>query len=147
MAVAWFRNPKLDRSVPLIDRHTVDERTFGVTRATKHPAYVFSVNKNACLIHRIADVELHWYALVDIKWMGRLLQPAAIARTVCGTHFSLRGERSRTCHVPNADALRCGPCHGEPRTFRRARQHGRVSADGVTREAAHVRLGCIVKGY
>ncbi len=145
MAVAWFKNPVIDESVALVSRQGINEHTFGVTRATRYPAYVYSVNRNACLMHRVAAVEIQHYAIVSKdhggSHLGRLKQPAMIARTVCGMSFSLRGERSRTCAVPLPDAVLCGRCHGQPATFRRD------ATSTPDKKAARVKLGCKVAGY
>lgn len=145
MAVAWRRNPVLDTSVPLIDRSSVNDRTFGVTVTRRHPAYVYSVNGNACLMHKVRDVEIQWYALVDGgSALGRLRQPAMIAHTVCGNSRLLIPERTRTCHIPLPGAVLCGRCHGEPATFGK---HGTGTKAGMKRAEANVKLGCIVNGY
>lgn len=140
MAVAWFRNPVLEEGAPVIDRSAVNERTFGVAESKRHPAYVYSVNKNACLMHKIIRVTIHFYAIVGMHKLGRLKQPAMIAHTACGCSWSLRPERSRTCHVPLPDSVLCGRCHGKGPTFRR-------SGDGRKRREAAVKLGCVVAGY
>lgn len=143
MAVAWFRNPVLDLSAPVIDRSAVNDRTFGVSTAARHPAYVYSINRNAGLMHKVRDVEIQWYALIGGgHQMGRLKQPAMIAHTVCGCARLLIPKRSRTCAVPLPGSLLCGRCHGEPATFGK---HG--AAKDVKRAEAHVKLGCIVAGY
>lgn len=145
MAVAWFRNPVLDHTVPVIDRDSVNDRTFGVAKAMRHPAYVYSINRNSCLMHKVRDVELHWYALIDGgSRLGRLKQPAMIARTVCGCSRSLTPDRSRTCHIPLPGSLLCGRCHGEPATFGK---HGKGTKERIPRSEAHVKLGCVVAGY
>lgn len=145
MAVAWFRNPVLEPDAPMIDRDSVDDRTFGVTKAQRHPAYVYSINKNACLMHKVREVELQWYALIGAgHQMGRLKQPAAIAHTVCGVSRALMPERSRTCAVPLSGSVLCGRCHGEPATFGK---HGNGTKAGLKRAEANVRLGCAVAGY
>ena len=145
MAVAWFRNPVLDESVEPIDRDSVNDRTFGVTTTKRHPAYVYSINKNACLMHKVRDVEIQWYALLGNGGrMGRLKQPAMIAHTVCGCSRALLPEKTRTCHIPEPDAVLCGRCHGEPATFGK---HGAGTKAGVKRAEASVKLGCIVNGY
>ena len=142
MAVAWFRHPVLDESADVIDRDSVNDRTFGVTRAKRHPAYVHSVNRNACLMHKVAYVEIQHYALIaGGHKMGRLKQPAMMAHTVCGYCFSLTPERSRTCAVPLPNAVLCGRCHGQLPTFRRD-----VTSTAAKREA-RVKLGCEVAGY
>lgn len=144
MAVAWFINPILDESAPVIDRDSVHERTFGVSKARRHPAYVYSTNKNACLMHKIASVTIHWYAIVGMSRLGRLKQPAMIAQTVCSMNFALTAERTRTCTIPEPDAVLCGRCHGEPHTFGK---HGRGTKNGWDKRAARVKLGCEVAGY
>lgn len=145
MAVAWFRNPVLDHSAPLIDRDSVNDRTFGITETRRHPAYVYSINKNACLMHKVSYVEIHWHAFVaGGSKLGRLKQPAMIAHTVCGGFRALTPDRSRTCHIPLPGSMLCGRCHGEPATFGK---HGKGTKARIKRADAHVSLGCIVKGY
>lgn len=145
MAVAWFRNPVLDESAPLIDRDSVNDRTFGVTQSKRHPAYVYSINGNATLMHKVASVTIQWYAYVGSgSMLGRLKQPAMIAQTICGMSKSLTPERSRTCAVPLPDSVLCGRCHGEEPTFK---GHRKTTTSGVTKQEAHVRLGCVVAGY
>ncbi len=146
MAVAWYRNPVLDESSPLIDRDSVDERTFGRTTTKRHPAYVYSINKNSCLLHKIESVEIHWHAMIGMNKLGRLKQPAMIATTVCGSHRALTPDRSRTCHVPLPGAELCQRCHGDGTTFPK-KANGRSKITGRTRAEAHVTLGCIVNGY
>ncbi len=142
MAVAWFRNPVLDESADVVDRDWSKDATLGVTKATRHPKYVFSTNKSACLMHLVAEMEIQHYALIagGSKY-GRLKQPAMIARSVCSYNFLLTNGRARTCTVPKADAVLCGACHGQPRPFRRG---GKSTAEKV---AARVKLGCEVAGY
>jgi hypothetical protein len=146
MAVAWFRNPVLDESAEVIDRDTVNERTFGVTTTRRHPAYVYSINRNAALMHKIRDVEIQWYALLGSSGshLGRLKQPAMIAHTVCGMSKALLPEKTRTCKVPEPDSVLCGRCHGEPATFGK---HGAGTKAGLKRSEAYVKLGCIEAGY
>ncbi len=144
MAVAWFRNPQLDEAVELIDRDAVNERTFGKSETRRHPAYVYSINKNACLMHRIVRVEIQWYAFVDMHRLGRLKQPAMIAITACQCSRPLLATRTRTCAVPLRGSILCGRCHGEPATFGR---HGKGTLAGLKRSEAHVQLGCEVNGY
>jgi hypothetical protein len=145
MAVAWFMNPVLDDTAEVIDRDSVNERTFGVSRAQRHPAYVYSIHGNACLMHKVRDVEIQWYALIDGGHrMGRLKQPAMIAHTICNMSKPLDPKRTRTCAVPEPDSVLCGVCHGEPATFGK---HGAGTKAGFKRAEAHVKLGCIVAGY
>ena len=76
--------------------------------------------------------------------MGRLKQPAMRAHTMCGYSFALTPNRSRTCHVPLPGAVLCGRCHGEPATYAGRRKR---TKDGLTKQEAHVKLGCVVNGY
>lgn len=142
MAVAWFRNPVLDESAPIIDRDAVNERVFGKTIAKRHPAYVYSIRGASGLMHRVARVTIDHYAIVTMHKLGRLKAPAMIAECVCGMSFPLLPSCSRTCTVPDPTALLCGRCHGQPATFGR---HCR--GRGISRQEAHVRLGCVVNGY
>lgn len=146
MAVAWFRNPDLDNSAPVIDRESVNDRTFGVTKSKRHPAYVYSINKNAVLMHKVDHVEIHFYAVIGPcgSRLGRLKQPAMIARLVCGDFRALTPEKTRTCHVPEPDSILCGACHGQPRPFGK---DGWARKSGVKKSEAHVKLGCVVNGY
>lgn len=144
MAVSWFRNPVLDESADVIDRDSVNERTFGVTVAKRHPAYVYSINKNAALMHKVRDVEIQHYATVSMNVLGRLKVPAMIAHTVCGMSRALTPDRSRTCTVPEPGSVLCGRCHGEPATFGK---HGRAIREGIRRQDANAALGCVVNGY
>ncbi len=144
MAVAWFMNPQLDESAPLIDRDAVNERTFGRSTARRHPAYVYSINRNSCLMHKIVKVEIHWYAFVNMGHLGRLKRPAMIATTACGCSRPLLAERTRTCAIPLPGSILCGRCHGEPATFGK---HGKGTLTGLKRAEAHVQLGCEVNGY
>lgn len=144
MAVAWFRNPVLDQSAPLVDRDSVNERTFGKTTTRRHPAYVYSINKNATLMHKVRDVEIQFYAFLGMNKLGRLKQPAMIAHTVCGCSRPLTPDRTRTCHIPFPDAVLCGRCHGEPASFGK---HGDATKAGIKKAVAHVKLGCVVNGY
>lgn len=144
MAVAWYLNPVLDEHAPVIDRDSVNERTFGKGVTKRHPKYVYSVNANACLMHKVASVQIEYYAIVGMSKLGRLKQPAMIAQTVCGMSKPLTPQRSRTCAVPLTDSVLCGRCHGEPATFGK---HGSGTKQGLSRHIAGVRLGCVVAGY
>lgn len=137
-----------DENAPLIDgrpdlpcygdRH-------GVTRAKKWPPYVFSVRRPSALVHRVAYVDMHWYRVArGGNALARLKRPVLIASTPCGMSFRLQGENSRTCVVPASDALLCGRCHGRAATF--SRKPG-AEPPPMTREEAHVKLGCAVLGY
>lgn len=117
---------------------------FGVTRAKKFPPYVFSVNANAALIHKIAYVELHWWEASSIKSSGDCLKkrhkPMMIAITVCGVHKFLEVAKTRTCIIPRPDAIRCGRCHGFAAPFGK---DGWAKQAGIKRTEAYVKLGCV----
>lgn len=142
MAVAWFRNPLLAEGAELIERDAVNERTFGVSKARSGPAYVFSINKSAGLMHKVDGVTIQWYAIVNITTLGRLKRPAMIAHTICGMNFPLEADRTRTCRIPEPGAILCGRCHGEPASFGKRGAHR-----GMKRSEAHVKLACIENGY
>lgn len=145
MGVAWFRNPVLDETAEIVDRDAVNDRTFGVSTTKRHPAYVYSIGGNACLMHKVRDVEIQWYAYIGRgEKMGRLKQPAMIAHTICGMSKALLPNRTRTCHIPLPDSVLCGVCHGEPATFGK---NGKGTKAGLKRREAHVTLGCEVNGY
>lgn len=119
---------------------------FGITRAKKHPPYVFSIRGLSCLVHRVLSVELHWYRVVGSGHsLMKQKRPLMIANTACGAFFRLDPRVSRTCRVPNPEALLCGRCHGLGATF--PGRHRMMTDDGITRQAAHVKLGCVVQGY
>ena len=120
---------------------------FGVTVAKKHPPYVFSINANAALVHKIRSVELRWWKVGGVRGecLVRLHRPRLIANTLCGTFFFLNGAKSRTCQIPSPEALLCGRCHGVGAIFDRVTC--RTKDGTLTRSDAHVKLGCMVAGY
>lgn len=124
-------------------RPDFQDHDFGVTSAKKFPPYVFSVSKNAALIHKVVSVEMRWYA-PNYHNLVRLKRPRMIANTACGEFRFLSGDKTRTCLVPAPDALLCGRCHGEVATFGKK---GKATQLGITRQQANVKLGCVVKGY
>lgn len=135
----------VDNNVAPIPRHSVDERTFGVTLVKRFPPYVFSINGNALLIHKIARVECHWWKIGGHgHTLIKALRPRMIAKTVCQQTKFLDSDRARTCRIPEPSAVLCGVCHGDPATFGK---HGRGRREGISKEWAHVQLGCVVKGY
>jgi len=116
---------------------------WGKTRAKKHPPYVFSVVSSAALVHKIAWIDLWWWELIDGgNRMARVNKPKATAHSVCGYTFFLEAAKTRTCIVPNPDALMCGRCHGELPPLGR-NGHARH----IPRAELHVKLGCVVNGY
>jgi hypothetical protein len=119
---------------------------FGVTRAKKHPPYIYSISANSALIHKIAYVEMHWWQASSIKSSGdclrRLHKPRLIARTVCGMNKFMTADRSRTCTIPRPDAVRCGKCHGFDAPFGK---EGWATKAGVKKSEAYVKLGCVAE--
>jgi len=93
---------------------------FGVTHAKHALPYVHSTWRNACLVHKVADVRMRWY---DAKgsWLQRRDTPSVIAETVCGQFVFLgtdnRRLRGKMCKIPDPNAVLCGRCHGELPTF------------------------------
>lgn len=121
------------------------DRRFGVVRAKKHPPYVFSVNANAVLVHKVAYVDMWWWK-VDRggNQLRKLSRPVLIATSVCNYSFRLSGHKNRTCLIPSPDAVLCGRCHGEPASFG---PNGRATKAKIKKPEAHVKLGCVVKAY
>ena len=121
---------------------------FGVTEAKKYPPFVFSVRGASCLVHKVVSVEMHWYRVGTINHGGdclvKMKRPVMFAQTACSVSFRLEGSRTRTCHIPNPDALLCGRCHGDVATFGK---NGAGTKAGIKRQEAHVKLGCVVMGY
>jgi hypothetical protein len=119
---------------------------FGVTRAKSHPPFVFGIRGVSCLVHRVAYVDLHWWRIGGPggSSLVKLKKPLAIATCVCAQHFRLESDICRTCRLPDPKALLCGRCHGEIPPFGR---HGAATKAGITRQEAHVKLGCAVQGY
>lgn len=145
MAVVLDHPVDDEHAAPIHGRPDFAQRRFGVTIATKHPPFVFGIRGVSCLVHKILRVDLHWWrvsrggdALVKLK------RPVMIAHTCCAQSFRLEDRISRTCMVPKPDALLCGRCHGEGATFPK---RGPAKQSGLTRQEAHVKLGCIVNGY
>lgn len=120
---------------------------FGHTFAKTFPPFVFSVNGNALLVHKIAAVRMRWwepYRKNGGQWLVRRSSPKMIAETVCGCNRFLEAKKTRTCRVPEPNALLCGRCHGEPATFG---PHGEATKKRIPKAWAHVQLGCVVNGY
>jgi hypothetical protein len=90
--------------------------------AKKHMPYAHSTSRNACLIHKVAVVRIHWYS-GHYSYMRRLESPSVYAETVCGqTVFINNGKKSgKMCEIPDPNAVLCGRCHGELPTFSRRR--------------------------
>lgn len=117
------------------------DHAFGVTHAKRFPPYVFSTVGNACLVHKVARVELRWWTPGrGGRCLLKRVHPRMYAETVCGQTKYFRKGRTQTCTVPDPDAVLCGRCHGEPATFGR---DGLAAALGFTRREAHDRLGCL----
>lgn len=121
------------------------DRTFGKTRVKTFPPYIFSIRGVSCLVHKIRYVECHWYRCGGHgEYLVRMKKPVMIATTMCAQSWRLEPLSSRTCHIPSPDALLCGRCHGEGATFGK---RGPDRNRGLTRQEAHVKLGCVVQGY
>ncbi len=140
------RSPVYDENVPLVDRHSVNERTFGVSYAKTHPEYVFGIRGVSCLVHKVSYITIRWYGFVSMTHLARFKRPRMIANTNCQQFFELDPDKARTCEIPSPDALLCGRCHGKGATFPK-RANGRDRERGLTRQEAHVRLGCVIQGY
>lgn len=136
-----------EHAAPIHGRPDFADHGWGITEAKKYPPYVFGIRGVSCLVHKILRVELHWWRVArGGEKLVKLKRPVMIAQTMCAQSFRLEGQISRTCHVPNPDALLCGRCHGEGATFPKS-HHARARKSGLTRQEAHVKLGCVVKGY
>lgn len=126
-------------------RPDLHDGTFGVTTATRHPPYVFSIRGSSCLVHKVVRVELHWWRIArQGHALVKMTRPHMIAQTICRQHVQLKRDHARTCRIPRADAVLCGRCHGEPASFG---ANGAATKAGLTKPIAHVRLGCVVEGY
>ena len=113
---------------------------FGVTRAKRHPKYVYG-NVFGCLVHEIAYVEFRWY---DCGAGGSCLirrdHPWITITTNCGQVFFYRSQngkpKSTMCEIPNTDAILCGRCQGKGPVFPKSGKWD------VTKSEAKIRLGC-----
>jgi len=138
-------HPVDDEHAEVVERPFGDRDSFGPLLAQRFPPFVFSIRGASCLIHRVQRVEVHWWRIAGHgHLLAKLKRPVLIAITICGSHFRLCGDIARTCHVPNPDAIPCGRCNGEVAPFGK---HGSATKAGLKRQVAHVRLGCVVKGY
>lgn len=145
MGFVTFKPHDDENAEVIADRPDFHNWGFGITEAKSFPPFVFSTRGTSCLIHGIQGVELHWYRIGDRG--GTLVKqkrPMMIARTHCSQFFRLEGNHTRTCKLPDPKALICGRCNGETATFGR---HGWATKAGIKRSEAHVKLGCVVKGY
>ena len=111
----------------------------GKVLAKKHPKYVHGKVGMAMLLHKIAYVEMDWYAYGWHEFI-RLKHPSMMAHTVCGADFFLEAGKAGTCEIPKPESVHCGMCSGEGRIF------GRNGSNKVTKRQAKDRLGCIVEG-
>lgn len=142
-----MKRPAAKDAVPRIvvrGRPDFYNRDFGRTEAKKFPPYVYSTDGTGCLVHKIARVELYWYRVGGVgDYLVRLNEPRMTAYTVCGAMRYLTPRASRTCVVPDPDAILCGRCHGDVATFGK---YGPALKAGITRREAHTKLGCVVEG-
>jgi len=121
-------------------RPDFENHKFGVTRAKRHPKYVYS-NIFGCLVHEITYVEFRWYNVGSGgSSLVRRAHPRISITTNCGQVFfywSQNGRpKSTMCELPNPDAVLCGRCQGKGPVF------GKRGSGDVTKSAAKVRLGC-----
>lgn len=138
-------HPVDDENAAPVSRPMSGDDRYGPMEATRFPPFVFSIRGASCLIHTIARVEIHWWRIAGHgHLLAKLKKPVLIAQTVCCTSFRLDGDIARTCHVPNPDAIPCGRCNGDVAPFGK---HGHATKAGLKRQVAHIRLGCVVKGY
>jgi hypothetical protein len=122
-----------------IPRPHPDNWDFGITFAKKFAPYVYSANGMGALIHKVKQVELHWWQYS----MDRLIRreaPVMIAETICGVHKRIETGRMRSamCAVPRPDAVLCGKCHGQPANFPRKDPESKAA-----KRAARKKLGCM----
>lgn len=115
-------------------------KNFGVTRAKRHPKYVFG-SVFGKLVHEIRYVEFRWYQVGSPgNHLVRLDSPRISATTKCGIAFFLSNYNSRAkgsvCEVPKADAVLCKACQGNGKNFPKNKQWE------VTMQEAKKRLGC-----
>jgi hypothetical protein len=121
------------------------DHRFGITEIRQYPQFIYSLSRNAMLVHKVVKVEAHWYE-AEYDRLRRLETPRIIATAVCGQGFfvylpdSRRKSRSSFCEIPKKDSVPCGACHGCPRPF------GKHGYPPCSKEMARVRLGCIVRG-
>jgi hypothetical protein len=135
-----------EAAAPINGRPDFHAPGWGVTLAKKHPPFVFGIRGVSCLVHEVLRVELHWWRVAGHhgEILVKLKRPVMIATTRCAQSFRLEPEISRTCQSPNPDALLCGRCQAKRATFPK---RGPARDSGLTRQEAHVKLGCVVKGY
>lgn len=124
-----------------IPRPHPDNWGFGVTYAKKFAPYVYSANGMGCLIHKVAEVSIHWWEY-EMNWLVKRDVPVMIAQTVCGMHKRIETGRMRSalCAVPKPDAVICGKCHGMPVNFPRKDPKSKEQ-----RRAAKATLGCMAE--
>ena len=96
--------------------------SFGKTYAKNFLPYVHSTSRHACLIHKVAFVEIRWYEGYN-QFMRHRDIPNVIANTVCGcSRFLTNGNKSaKMCKIPDPNAVLCGRCFGELPTFSKRR--------------------------
>lgn len=115
-------------------------KNFGVTRAKRHPKYVYG-SVFGCLVHEIKYVEFRWYEVGSPgNHLIRLDSPRVSATTKCGIAFFINNYNSRAkanvCEIPKADAVFCKACRKEGKNFPKNKEWE------VTKQDAKKRLGC-----
>lgn len=122
-------------------RPDFEDHNFGVTRAKRHPKYVYGTAFGS-LLHKVAYIQMRWWS-PDYGRLVRRKAPRLLISTICGQTFFVGAmkngkPRSTMCELPKPDAVLCGRCHGEGPTF------GKNSNAGVTKREAKARLGCVI---
>jgi hypothetical protein len=119
-------------------RPDFDNPRFGITRAKRHPKYVYG-SIFGSLIHEINYVEFRWYEL-KMGYCIRLDSPRISATTKCGMSFFVSNYNSRgkasVCEIPKEDAVLCKACRREGRNFPKNKKHD------ITKQEAKARIGC-----
>lgn len=110
---------------------------FGVTKAKKFPKYVYAAGGNGLLMHKIANVDLHWWDVENSNRLVRRYRPCMIAHTICGQIMRLAPGRSHSCQIPDPKAVLCNRCHGKTANFPKNGKHE------IPKREAHDRLACI----
>lgn len=124
---------------------------FGVTRAKKHPKYVYAT-RQGMLLHEVAYAELRWYRIGGRgDYLVRRKSPSITYTTKCGSlmfgndpedESKRRTRKSTVCELPKPGAVLCGRCRGEGTVFAKGCQ---PKQGGPTRQEAKARLGCVAE--
>lgn len=114
-------------------------KNFGVTRAKRHPKYVFG-SVFGCLVHEIRYVEFRWYDVIAANALQWRDSPKISATTKCGIVFFINNYNSRAkanvCEIPKADSVYCKACQNNGKNFPKNKEWE------VSKQEAKSRLGC-----